>query len=152
MKIQHSFIFRSFKPLAPSNCIKCFILSKEVIKVVSNSEILYSFSLYRQFEPWLMLQLLTELSWRFHKVNLTSYFTAFWGISSVLWDVKLQNMVSETWSDACRCTRLQAYSLVSEHKQNFNWKKTRKNWPTTSTAVTRYHSKINYNRATPYTL
>lgn len=72
MKIQHSFIFRSFKPLAPSNSIKCFILSKEVIKVVSNSEILYSFSLYREFEPWLMLQLLTELSWRFHKVKFTN--------------------------------------------------------------------------------
>ena len=36
MKIQHGFIFRSVKPLAPSNSIKC--LSKEVTKAESYSE------------------------------------------------------------------------------------------------------------------
>ena len=36
MKIQHGFIFRSVKPLAPSNSIKC--LSEEVTKAESYSE------------------------------------------------------------------------------------------------------------------
>ena len=36
MIIQHGFIFRSVKPLAPSNSIKC--LSKEVTKAESYSE------------------------------------------------------------------------------------------------------------------